>query len=92
MDYLAENTAHVFKFVENIVNLQQIIKQHATQPTLLRPGSPIGDIADGVDHNLANELTDILIEGSPVEIEVSFNESSAFRALRKAGIDYEIVE
>jgi len=44
------------------------------------------------DHNLANELTDILIEGSAVEIEVSFNESSAYRALRKAGIDYEIVE
>lgn len=52
----------------------------------------IGDIADGVDHNLANELTDILLEGSTVEISVSTNESSAFRALRKAGIDYEIVE
>jgi len=52
----------------------------------------IGEIADDVDHNLANEFTDIIIEGSPVEIEVSFNESSAFRALRKAGIEYEIVE
>jgi len=52
----------------------------------------IGEIADNVDHNLANEFTDIIIEGSPVEIEVSFNESSAFRALRKAGIEYEIVE
>jgi hypothetical protein len=52
----------------------------------------IGDIADGVDHNLANELTDILIEGSSVEIEVSFNESSAYRSLRKAGIEYELVE
>lgn len=50
----------------------------------------IGDIADGVDHNLANELTDILLEGTPVEIEVSFNQSSAYRALRKADIDYEI--
>jgi hypothetical protein len=52
----------------------------------------IGDIADGVDHNLANELTDIIIEGSPVDIEVSSNESSAYRALRKADIEYEIVE
>lgn len=52
----------------------------------------IGDIADDVDHNLANELTDIIIEGSPVDIEVSFNESSAYRALRKADIEYEIVE
>jgi len=52
----------------------------------------LGEIADDLDHNLANELTDILIEGSPVEIEVSFNESSAYRALRKADIEYEIVE
>ena len=52
----------------------------------------ISDIADDVDHNLASEFTDILLEGSPVEIEVSFNESSAYRALRKADIDYEIVE
>lgn len=50
------------------------------------------DIADGLDYNLANELTNILIEGSPVDIEVSFNESSAFRSLRKLQIDYEIVE
>lgn len=52
----------------------------------------IEDIADDVDHNLAAEYTDILLAGSPVEIEVSFNESSAFRALRKLEIDYEIVE
>lgn len=52
----------------------------------------IEDMADGVDYNLANELTDILVEGSPVDIEVSVNESSAFRTLRKLDIDYEIVE
>ncbi len=52
----------------------------------------IEDIADGIDYNLANELTDILIEGSPVDIEVSDNTSSAFRSLRKLQIDYEIVE
>ena len=52
----------------------------------------IEDIADDVDYNLANELTNIIIEGSSVDIEVSFNESSAFRSLRKLDIDYEIVE
>lgn len=52
----------------------------------------IEDIADGIDYNLANELTNILLDGSPVEIEVTENESSAYRALRKLDIDYEIVE
>jgi hypothetical protein len=43
--------------------------------------------------SLANELTDILLEGDPVDIEVEDkNTSSAFRALRKLGIDYEILE
>lgn len=50
----------------------------------------IENIADGTDYNLANELTDILLDGSPVEITVSDNTSSAFRALRKLGVDYEL--
>ncbi len=52
----------------------------------------IEDIADGIDFNLANELTSILLDGSPVEIEISENPSSAYRALRKLDVDYEIVE
>ena len=52
----------------------------------------IENIADGVDSNLANELTDIMLDGSPVDISISDNTSSAFRALRKLGVDYEIVE
>lgn len=45
-----------------------------------------------VDANLARELMDILLEGDPVDIEVSDkNSSSAFRSLRKLDIDYEIV-
>ncbi len=52
----------------------------------------LAEIGDDVDSNLGNELTTILLEGSPVDIEVSFNQSSAFRSLRKLGIDYEIVE
>ena len=45
-----------------------------------------------VDPSLSNELTYILLEGDPVEIEVTNNTSSAFRALRKLGIDYEIMD
>ncbi|WP_116124790.1 hypothetical protein [Lewinella sp. IMCC34183] len=50
------------------------------------------DIADDLDGNLAAEYTDILLAGSPVEVEVSFNQSSAYRALRKLDIEYEILE
>lgn len=53
----------------------------------------IADIASNMDENLANELTDILLEGDAVDIEVEGkNTSSAFRALRKLSVDYEIVE
>lgn len=46
-----------------------------------------------LDSSLAYELTDILLEGDPVDIEVQDkNSSSAFRSLRKLDIDYEIVE
>ena len=45
------------------------------------------------DDSLARELTDILLEGDAVEIEVpQKNSSSAFRALRKLDIDYEILD
>ena len=45
------------------------------------------------DSSLATELTDILLDGSPIDIEVDGKStSSAFRAIRKLSIDYEIVE
>ena len=56
-------------------------------------------IAQGISeiskHNesLSKELTDILLEGDPIEIDVDDkNSGSALRALRKLNIDYEIVE
>jgi len=53
----------------------------------------IREIASNMDESLANELTDILLEGDPVDIETEDkNASSAFRALRKLDIDYEILE
>ena len=53
----------------------------------------IAEISSNVDESLATELTDILLEGDPVDIELDDkNASSAYRSLRKLGVDYEIVE
>ncbi len=46
-----------------------------------------------LNESLSNELTDILLEGDAVDIEVADkNSGSALRALRKLDIDYEIIE
>jgi len=53
----------------------------------------IVEISLNVNDSLANELTDILIEGDPVDVELKDkNTGSALRALRKLDIDYEILE
>ena len=53
----------------------------------------IVEISSNVDDSLARELTDILLEGDPVDIEMDDkNASSAYRSLRKLGIDYEIID
>jgi len=45
------------------------------------------------DDSLSHGLTDILLEGDTVDIEVTDkNSGSALRALRKLDIDYEILE
>ncbi|RAJ16934.1 hypothetical protein [Olleya aquimaris] len=49
------------------------------------------EISINVDQNLSNQLTDILLEGDAVDIEVlNKNSGSALRALRKLDIDYQI--
>ncbi|SDB36956.1 hypothetical protein SAMN03097699_0950 [Flavobacteriaceae bacterium MAR_2010_188] len=46
-----------------------------------------------VGDSLAQEFTEILLEGDPVELDVSDkNSATALRALRKLDIDYEILE
>jgi hypothetical protein len=53
----------------------------------------VSEISINVDSSLALEFTNIILDGDPVDIELdSKNSSSAFRALRKLGIDYEIME
>ena len=70
----------------------QLVSCDAKKPDRRAIAKMIEDIADGVDGGLARELTDILLEGDPVEISVSSNISSAYRAIRKLDIDYEIIE
>ena len=53
----------------------------------------IEEIAENMDSSLANELTEILLEGDVVDIELEDkNAGSGLRALRKLDIDYEIIE
>ena len=53
----------------------------------------IAEISSKIDVSLSNELTDILLEGDAVDIEVEDkNSGSALRALRKLSIEYEIIE
>jgi len=53
----------------------------------------IVEISTNIGESLSNELTDILLEGDAVDIEVADkNSGSALRTLRKLSIDYEIIE
>jgi len=70
----------------------QLLSCSAVRPDRRAIAKMLEETADDVDRNLATEMTNNLLEGSEVEIEVSFNESSAYRALRKLNIDYEMVE
>ena len=53
----------------------------------------IVEISSNMDESMSKDLTDILLEGEAVDIEVEDkNSGSALRALRKLSIDYEIIE
>lgn len=53
----------------------------------------IAEVSMNMDASLSKELTDMLLEGDSVDIEVADkNSGSALRALRKLSIDYEIIE
>ncbi len=70
-----------------------LLSCNAQRPDKRAISKCITEISSNMNGSLANELTDILLEGDPVDIEVEDkNTSSAFRALRKLGIDYEILE
>ncbi len=71
----------------------QLLSCDAARPDRRAITKTIETYGLGMDTSLARELTGILLDGSSVEIEVDGKTtSSAFRALRKYGIDYEIME
>ncbi len=71
----------------------QLLSCDAPRPDRRGITKMLEEIADGVDTSLAREFTDILLDGTTVDIEVSSKTtSSAFRALRKLDIDYEIID
>jgi hypothetical protein len=53
----------------------------------------IAEISSNINESLSHELTEILLEGDAVDIQLEDkNAGSGLRALRKLDIDYEIVE
>ena len=53
----------------------------------------IVEISTNINESLSNELTNILLDGDAVDIEIDNKKSgSSLRALRKLNIDYEIIE
>ena len=53
----------------------------------------IVEISTYINESLSNELTNVLLDGDIVDIEINNkNSGSSLRALRKLNIDYEIIE
>ena len=53
----------------------------------------IVEISTNINESLSNELTNILLDGDIIDIEINNkNSGSSLRALRKLNIDYEIIE
>ena len=53
----------------------------------------IAEVSSNINKSLSIELTNIMLEGDAVDIEIEDkNSGSALRALRKLNIDYEIIE
>ena len=68
----------------------QLLSCDAIRPDQRAITKMLEEISSGVGNSEARELASILIDGTPIDIEVTSNTSSAFRALRKLAIDYEI--
>jgi hypothetical protein len=53
----------------------------------------IAEVSSNINEFLSIELTNIMLEGDAVDIEIDDkNSGSALRAFRKLSIDYEIIE
>ncbi|MEM8529020.1 MAG: hypothetical protein AAGG68_30595 [Bacteroidota bacterium] len=71
----------------------QLLSCNAQRPNARAIAKMLEEIAQDIDGYSARESTDILLNGTPIEIEVADKTTgSAFRAIRKLEIDYEIME
>ncbi len=71
----------------------KLLSCDAPRPDRRGIAKTLEEIVLGMDNSLARELTDVLLDGTPIDIEVADKTtSSAFRALRKLNIDYEIMD
>lgn len=72
------------------LNLLSCDKQRPDKRAIARC---IAAVSSNSSESLSHELTAILLEGDAVDIEMEDeNAGSALRALRKLGIEYEILE
>lgn len=70
-----------------------LLSCNAQRPDRRAIAKCIAEISSSINESLSNELTDILLEGDAVDIEMEDkNSGSSLRALRKLSIDYEIIE
>jgi len=78
---------------KNITMKLNLLSCDAQRPDKRAIANCITEISLTGNLSLSNELTEILLEGDAVDIEVSDkNSGSALRALRKLDIDYEIID
>lgn len=70
-----------------------LLSCEAQKPDRRAIANCINTISADMDESLAREITSLLLDGEIVEIDlVDNNTSSAFRALRKLNVDYEILD
>lgn len=80
-------------FLNNILMKLNLLSCDTQRPDRRAISKCILEISSNMTPALSNDLTDILLEGDPVEIEIDDKGSgSALRALRKSSIDYEVIE
>lgn len=71
----------------------QLLSCDAKKPDKRAIAKALETYGEGMDSYSARESAEFLLDGSPVDMEVDPKTmSSAFRALRKLDIDYEIIE
>lgn len=71
----------------------QLLSCNAPRPDRRAIAKAIVEYGFDIDQGLANELTDILLDGDPVDVGLLDNSSNtALRIFRKLGVDYEFVD